>query len=240
MTVRVADSLAQLYSNTISGTITDADDNPPGEKAVNISVTLNYSSGHLPRTKTTYDSGGPDPGGYYQFKLAYGDTVPIGTHQLVVAREGEKLTRWVTVGPRSRTVVDFRFGRSFRGQLRMVDVPRLALDQAGFLIHVVNDGADTIPVSWILLKTAPDSAWMSELWIEGNLHNQYLLPRLSEGDTAKVAPTFSVPPNMSQDIEFGFQKFYTDSLGDTLSHIAGDTFVLRFSDGSEITAIPVP
>ena len=240
MTVRVADSLVELYTNTISGTITDADDNPPGDKATSILVTLHFSSGHIPLTKT------PDAGGYYQFLPTLTESVPIGTHRLVARMAGgDSITRWVTVSPRSKTIVDFRFSKSFRNQLRMAGAPTLLPDSSGFLIHVVNDGATDDTVNWIEFKQSPpDSAYMRELWIGGSLYPGYPVPSgpgISQGDTAFVSPGFPVPPNMSEQVDFAFQKFYTDSLGDSaLSHINGKTFKFRFSDGSEITATPMP
>jgi prepilin-type N-terminal cleavage/methylation domain-containing protein len=237
MTVRVADSLAQLFNNTISGTITDGDNNPPGAKDSSIMVTLHPSSGKPP----TFTF--PDPGGYYQFSAATFDTVPIGTHRLVARMAGgDSITRWVTVAPRSRTIVDFRFSRSFRNRLRMVGGPTRAPDSSGFYIYIVNDGTTEDTVTGIVFVQSPsDSAYMRELMIGGSLWNGYprLLNGVSQGDTAEVNPPFMVPPNMSEQIQFGFQDFHIDSLGDSArSHINDKTFRFRFSDGSEITVTP--
>jgi hypothetical protein len=237
MTVKVADSLAQLYFNTISGTITDGDNNPPGEKDSSIMVTLHLSSGQPSKFRF------PDPGGYFQFSAATFDTVPIGTHRLVARMAGgDSITRWVTVAPRSRTVVDFRFSKSFRNQLRMVGAPRLNIDSSGFLIYIVNDGTTEDTVNWIQFTQSPDSAFMRELWISGSIYSGYPLPPgpgISQGDTAHVSPGFLVPPNMSDQIDFQFMDFHTDSLGDSVpSRLGGKTFKFRFSDGSEITVKP--
>ncbi len=239
MTVRVADSLVELYTNTISGTITDADDNPPGDKAANISVTLNFSTGRS-RFKT------PDPGGYYQFSIAANDTVPIGTHRMVAKMVGgDSITRWVTVSPRSKTIVDFRFSKSFRNQLRIVGAPARAADTAGFLIHVVNDGTTEDTVNWIVFKQSPDSAYMRDFAVNGTEGGGFpILPGLlgkCQGDTVNVVPAAVVPPNMSQQFDFQFMDFHTDSLGDSAKvDIRGMTFRLRFSDGSEIAVPPIP
>jgi prepilin-type N-terminal cleavage/methylation domain-containing protein len=237
MTVRVADSLALLYINTISGTITDGDNNPPGQKDSSIMVTLYPSSGHQARFKF------PDPGGYYQFSVATFDTVPIGTHRLVAKMAGgDSLTRWVTVSPRSHPIVDFRFSKSFRNQLRMVGEPLRMQDSSGFIIHVVNDGTTEDTVTGIVFVQSPDSAHMRELWVGGSLWWTALAGESgkSQGDTVYVAPPFPVPPNMSAQVDFAFQKFYKeDPPGDSvLSHIAGKTFRFRFNDGSEIEVRP--
>jgi hypothetical protein len=244
MTVRVADSLAQLYNNTISGTITDADNNPPGDKAINMTVTLNYGSGHLPRMKTTYDSGGPGPGGYYKFSLAYGDTVPIGTHRLVAEWAGEKLTRWVTVSPRSKTIVDFRSSKSFRNRLRMIGTPQ-PVDTTGFVIEVVNDGTTDDTVHYIVFaKVDPaESCYMNILVIDGTMDPAYpripTFPAIGFNDTAYITGGVVVAPNMSDPVLFGFYDFCAvDSSAALKSNPSGRTFLFRFSDGSEITVKP--
>jgi len=236
MTVRVADSLSQLYNNAISGTITDGDDNPPGDKDSSIMLTLYYSSGHPSRLKF------PDPGGYYQFSAATYDTVPIGTHRLVARRGDDSLTRWVTVSPRSRTVVDFRFSKLFRNQLRMVGQAYLRDDSSGFRISVVNDGTTEDTVNWILFKQSPDSAYMRLFVVAGtSFPIPAGQPGIGEGDTLKNFSPFAVQPNGSDLVDLSFFDFYTDSLGvSAKSHLGGDTFLFRFNDGSEITAIPVP
>jgi len=234
LTMRVADSLSQLHSNTIGGTITDANDNPPGDKAANFLVTLNYGSGRPPRFKT------PDPGGYYEFSPAQGDTVPIGIHRLVARMTGgDSLTRWVTVSPRAQAVVDFRFGKSFRNRLRMVGLPTIRQDSSGFLISIVNDGSENNVVSGIVFVESPDAAYMTELQIRGSLYSGYpVSPGYAQGDTAPVSPDLVVPPSMSERVEIGFMGFYTDTGDSVLSNIGGKTFRFRFDDGSEITVKP--
>jgi type II secretory pathway pseudopilin PulG len=238
ITVRVADTLTQLYSNTISGTITDADDNPPGAKAANISVTLNYSSGHIPLIKS------PDAGGYYQFLTTTSESVPIGIHRLVAKMAGgDSIARWVTVSPRSKTIVDFRFSKSFRNRLRMVGEPICTPDTAGFKITVVNDGTTEDTVNWILLVQSPDSAYMRSFAINANPWGGFPLPPgqpgIGQGDTVNLSPMYLFQPNMSEQVDLMFQDFHTDIPGDSaLSYIHGKTFRFRFSDGSEITAKP--
>jgi prepilin-type N-terminal cleavage/methylation domain-containing protein len=239
MTVKVADSPSVLYSNTISGTITDLDNNPPGEKAANITVTLYYSSDHPFRVKS------PDQGGFYEFSIATSDTVLVGTHRMVAKMAGgDSVTRWVTVAPRSRTVVDFRFSRSFRNQLRMVGSPVIdPNDTAGFSILVVNDGPTEDTVSWLVFFRTPDSAFMREFQVDGVYGYGYPVPAgqpgTGLGDTARLAAPVAIPPDMSHEVLFQFQKFRVDEQGtDTSTNVPGKEFQFRFSDGSEITVKP--
>jgi prepilin-type N-terminal cleavage/methylation domain-containing protein len=239
MTVRVADSIVQLYNSSISGTISDVDNNPPGIKAANISLELHYSSGRPTRL------GSVSPGGFYEYTLAKGDTVPIGTHQLLAILGADTLSRWVAVTPRSKTVLDFRFSRSFRNQLKMVGAPALAGD-SGFQIQVVNDGETPDTVRYIYFATAPaESCYMNILAVNYVQAPNY--PRIPAnhaiglGDTAFTYSDVVVPPEMSEAVSFGFFNFVADSMIDTLkSSIIGKTFLFRFSDGSEITVTPTP
>jgi hypothetical protein len=128
-------------------------------------------------------------------------------------------------------------------RMRMVGGPYLAADSSGFMIRVVNEGTTLDTVNWIAFVQAPDSAYMRELWVNGALRAGYPLPTgvpgIGPGDTAMVFPSFTVAPDMSEQVDLEFMKFYVDSLGDSaLSHVDGKTFLFRFSDGSEITVRP--
>ena len=236
LTVRVADSLVQLTNNSISGTISDVDNNPPGDKAPTILLTLNYGSGRPPIFKS------PDAGGYYQFSSAIGETVPIGTHRLVARMPGgDSISRWVTVSPRSQTVLDFRFSRSFRNTLKMVGSVSL-FDTTGFLITVVNDGETPDTIDYIYFAQAPaESCYMNILTVRGTQPPGYPRlpnPAIGMGDTAYMG-THVIGPGMTDEVVFGFYDFLKDSLNDSLkSNITGKTFLFRFSDGSEITVRP--
>ena len=245
MTVRIADTLTQLYQNTISGTITDKDDNPPGDRVEQMMITLNYSSGRMPTMKTFADAGGPSPGGSYEFAPKWGDTVPIGTHRLVVRFPGgDTLQRWVTVAPRSQAVVDFRYFKSFRNRLRMAGDPKRMLENDGFMILVVNDGDTPDTVNWVRFADAPDSgAYMRDFSVDqveppgGQFPVLVPNPGLGQGDTAYF--TRVIEPNLSDDVELSFLMFRPDSLSDTgKTDVTGMVFTFRFSDGSEITVKP--
>jgi hypothetical protein len=128
-------------------------------------------------------------------------------------------------------------------RLRMVGGPYLVADSSGFMIRVVNEGTTVDTVNWIAFVQTPDSAYMRELWVNGALRAGYPLPPgmpgIGSGDTAMVFPSFTVAPNMSEQVDLAFMKFYVDSLGDSaLSHVDGKTFLFRFGDGSEITVRP--
>jgi len=250
MTVRVADSLAQLYFNKISGTITDADGNPPGIKAMGImTVTFYYNNGDTNQKEVVL----PDAGGYYEFSpdSPHGvDTVPIGIHKMVAAAPGmDTLTRWVTVVPRSHTVVDFKFSQLFRNQLKMVGPAVIdGSDSAGFLVRIVNTGTVDATITMLEFIDTPESAYMRDFHIDGNPGTGF--PKLpgdygtGPKDTVSFAPV-TIAPHMTQQVDLLFQHFFVDSAGpsavppnDTNTVVVGKVFRFRFDDGSEIIARP--
>jgi prepilin-type N-terminal cleavage/methylation domain-containing protein len=244
MTVRVADTLTHLYDNIICGTITDVYDNPPDPRVASniVTLVLHYNNQvYSPKLKFA------GPGGYYEYSptsLDGPDFVPIGIHKLQAICMGETLTRWVTVAPRSRTVVDFKFAQSFRSRLQVVGAPRLTSDSAGFRIDIVNTGMADITVNWLwCFDTNPDSAFMRSFTIDGNFGTGY--PKTpgedgtGPGDTILFAPV-TISPNMTEKVELLFQEFYETENGlGQRANVYNKVFQYRFDDGSEITVRPV-
>ncbi|MFO7650580.1 MAG: prepilin-type N-terminal cleavage/methylation domain-containing protein [bacterium] len=246
LTMRVADSLPQLSDNAISGSITDVENNPPGDLAPGISVALYTNASPMPLQVDSVDAGG-----YYEFSARRGTPVPIGTHRLVVklpAPTFDSISRYVTVTPRSRAIVDVRFARNFRSRLKMVGLPDIQTpDSNGFEIRVVNLGSvdDSITSVTFGSIAPPDSMYMTSLLVNGTYCLGFPIGvggiALGQGRTAAVQPVAVVPPNLSAEVRFGFFDFVTDSIVDSLSppaRVRGREFRLRFSDGSEITVTP--
>ncbi|MFO7675536.1 MAG: carboxypeptidase regulatory-like domain-containing protein [bacterium] len=238
MTVRVIDSMPQLTDNSVLGSVADADNNPPGDASV--TLVLRLSSGLAPTTPT-------DRGGYYRF-----DGVPIGTHRLVAYYQAldDSISRWVSVAPRTRNVVDFRFSRPFRNFLRMVGSAEPTADAAGFLVTIVNTTTTPIELRDATFVDAPDSAFFRALTWDGTMMPGYPLtpptPGYGHGQTMPVNylnPSEGRPieGEMTQTVTLGFREARKDSfgLGDT-ANISGGAFRLRFNDGSEISfTLPV-
>ncbi len=236
LTVRVADSLDHLESNTIAGTVTDSDNNPPGD--IPILLGLYTADGEF------QDDATADRGGYYEF-----EGVPIGQYRLVAdygLTGDDTIARWVTVPPRSRLVVDFRFSRPFRNLVRMVGSPQLYGDSSGFSIAVVNDYVDEIILDSIVIKDGPadssgvPTAYLRDLKVNGTSWTGYPvytgLPGYGTGDALPLDGGLVIEPNRSEIVTLGFLDFYGDSLGPPgeRANLAGQGFRLRFSDGSEI------
>ena len=238
MTVRVADSLGQLSDNAVVGTAVDAENNPPG--VVPVYLGLYTPDGDFLASRVA------DRGGYYEFSPRTGTPIGIGMYRLV-AQYGlgntDTIARWVTVPPRSRVVVDFRFGRPFRNLIKMVGTPQLYTDTSGFTASVVNDDVYPIEIQSIDLIEAPDSAYLRDVKIDGTSWPGFPLPSTpptngyGKGSTIPLLGGTTIPADRSHIVTFGFYDFYQDSLGppSPKANLASGTFRLRFSDGSEVT-----
>lgn len=240
MTMRVAEAISHLTDNWVIGNVSDAENAPPGEKAATIDIRLYLPNGTFYFTR-------PDPGGFYQFTPQTHGPVPIGVHKIVAKRPGgDSIVRWVTVTPRSKVVVDFRFTGTFRNHLEMIGEPLLFGDSAGFTIKVVNSGTSVDTVKSIRLLIAPDSAYMSYLRVYsvtqgGTPQEQQFNPRVGMGDSLYVYPPFPIQPNKTEEVQFSFYGFCkTPNVSDsTKANIYNKLFRLRFNDGSEFAVTPV-
>jgi prepilin-type N-terminal cleavage/methylation domain-containing protein len=240
MTVKAVDDMAQLDTgNIIAGTITDSKDAAPGVQNQGLlSVRLYYNSGDSVALVV------PEPSGYYEFNyradsVKWRHVVPIGIHKLVAATATESLVRYVTVVPRSKTVVDFKFTSSFWGGLHMDGQPTND-GNGGFLIHIVNYNPDNVIINWLCFFNTPDSAYMREFRIDTD-HEGYPiangLPGTGPGDTIHLPRPVTIAGNHSQLVELWFGDFHVDPPGtDSPTKLSGKTFEFRFSDQSDITA----
>lgn len=254
MTVRVADSLRQLSYNTISGTVTDRDGNPPGKNSMTIlTVNFFYNNQREHAGPDTILLKRPDESGYYEMGSGGAgglEEVPIGTHKMTaVWPNKEVLTRWVTVVPRSRTIVDFKFSRSFYDRLRLVGTPELVPDLSGFKIFVVNDQPDDVTLTSLLflrVTPKPESTFMRTFYINGVPGFGFPLPLgnpngVGQGDSVRFVPPVTIAPDGMAELMF--QDFYKTKTGTPPDkvNVSGMTFVFRFSDGSEIeVTLPNP
>ncbi len=246
MTVKIADDMSQLNDNIVSGSFLDRDGNPPGMTASNVSEVRLYYNNPFAHGNIQFASVRPEPGGSYEISntLAGGNqVVPIGIHEMkAIVPGGEELTRYVTVVPRSHTVVDFKFSSSFWNRLKMVGAPVPTPDNDGFLIQIVNDQANDVTISSLVFLHTPDTAFMRDFRIGSDKAGYPLLngvPGTGPGDTVNFAPV-TIAPDGAQLVELAFQSFRTTELwppGDTFN-VSGQAFQFRFSDGSEITVNP--
>ncbi len=252
MHMKIVDDLRQLDNNVVSGSFLDRDGNPPGYSVSNLYEVRLYYNNRWAHGGTEYASVIPEPGGSYEISNTPdggNHVVPIGIHEMrAIHPDGETLTRYVTVVPRSHTVVDFRFSSSFWEKLRMVGSAQPTPDGDGFRLYVVNDQATPVIVNWLHFYQTPESAYMRDFYIDGNpgigFPRTATAPGVGNGDTAYFTPV-SIAPDGADLVELLFQWFYPVAIPtvppDTTAKVSGKLFQLRFSDNSEIKfTVPYP
>lgn len=254
MTVRIVDTLPQLYSAQVVGTVSDVDGNPPEDES-GVQLELWVPKPQLEQLLPIF--AGPMQGGYYKFPAAAGDTVPAGVHRLVARFAGDSIVRWVTVAPGSKTVVDFKFSQPFRNFLKMVGQPvvmgETPEDSSGFRFHIVNENVYDVEVDTIFLAPRPTDPWPewhgdSAAYFQKFQINGVLVRFFPPGGRATretVVTDFEtgsvvIPGNRGEIVPIDLLEFYpTDTSSVRLNVFSKDwSFRIRFDDGSAITVRP--
>jgi|UniRef100_A0A7C3UQF0 prepilin-type N-terminal cleavage/methylation domain-containing protein len=227
LTLRIADSLKDLFGNTIYGSITDRENTPPGDLATRLLLKVTY-----PRNgEMMEDSTHPNPDGFYQFT-----NIPIGRHRIYLFTPYETLTKYVAVTPKSRVLVDFRVPKLFRGNLIYLSSDTAASSDT-ILFWVHNWTKETIPVFYLNLLDAnvPDTVVCYNR-ISARDSVCYAGGKIKEGEVAQFSggdiDTLFVFPEERL-------KFKIGSFTDTLTppnqkNMYGRKVKIRFSEGSLI------
>ena len=231
-------------SNSVSGTITDAVGNPPGDSAVNLRVVLRYPNG----------SGGmkdsiltPNASGYFNFD----SNVPIGNHTLtaIYASTDDTVISFVSVPPKSDVRTSLRFpgalwsaaggsgGETGGEALEYVSGSADKYGQANSSIsfRINNASGDSKTISWIRVSYSDYAFFSLVVWNGTSVFNS-TNPRGGSGD--QIA--FSIPQNVpgsASDILIQVEDFRDELYGSGGSRVnmSNENITVEFSDGSSIT-----
>jgi len=228
MTYKIADSLSFLLNNQVSGLVTDNENNPPGSFSNLIDIVMN-----LPKSDTIVH---PNRSGYYQM-----EEIPMGKHQIRVVKRtasAESLIKWVSVVPRSNTVIDFRFARSFQAKLQYVDKSAKTMlgDSTSIYFDVFNPAGETVKLSSLRFQTVSETAYCEKITamsVPTPLYNN-TTPRVGQGATV-VFSTFNINPSTKETFTFWYFRDTIPPI--TATPMDSVNFVLIFSDGSIINFI---
>jgi type II secretory pathway pseudopilin PulG len=242
LTYQIGDT-TPLFRNTVSGTVTDNQGNPPGDQAPNLRVSLwvqDPSTGQTVR----YDTVPRADGGFAFAPPRF--RVPVGNHQFRVvlsAGGGESLTKWIQVVPRagSNTIVDTRLNTSLAGALRLINgsaavYPPLTSDNVSF--EVINTGNRTVVLDTIWFFHSPDRVFCESLKLYQTLqwdrHGGY---RAGISDTMPLTSGDSVPAMARMRVDLRTFRTTRNPSYDTLVDMHGRSFRLKFDDGSIVTVL---
>lgn len=238
MTYILTDSITFLTQNRVSGIITDNENNPPGEFDSLITITIELPGGDSVTQ--------PNYSGYYQV-----GGIPIGKHKITVTRgtaSPEILVKWVSVVPKSNTLVDFKFTSSFRSKLQYVEKSALTLpDSASVQFSVFNTSGEVVNLTslrFMIIDTPQDTFVFCETIIAtGRVPPNHLwdwgeVKRIGVGREAQfIPPALEIAPRSVAS--FGLLHFRIDSIASAPSFPMHRRFIeLFFSDGSLIRFLP--
>jgi type II secretory pathway pseudopilin PulG len=226
-----------LFKNSVSGTVTDNQGNPPGEQAPTIHV-------HVWQTNPTtgqpmhYDTAVGRDGSYSFAPPDRG--VAVGNHLMTVVRGSESLSKWVAVVPRVGAVVDFRFGYALTGVLRLISgsvavMPGPTSPVNNVTFEVINTGSTVVKLDTISFCGSDSTAFCETLLFNGGLKWNWLppVPRASNNDPMGFPADDSVLGMARARVNL--RAFNTEPLlPGAPKDMHGDSLKLKFSDGSFI------
>jgi prepilin-type N-terminal cleavage/methylation domain-containing protein len=243
MTMKIADSITDLFDNQINGVITDIDGAPPVEYANRINIKLTF-----PRNGQLVDSTiNPREDGYYQF-----NPVPIGYHRIIVSKEygsQDSIVRWISVLPRSNIVADFRFASGFRNNLKYVEKSAVVYYEVGGTdstknnigFRLFNSGPDITLDSMVVIDIGtgfgPLAYYEKVEWEDIPIWT-YASVRAGIGDVIVFDTKPVITKNSTARFDImGFKNSEISGSGDPVG-MSSVRLAIKFSDGSIIDFTP--
>ncbi|MCX8014857.1 MAG: prepilin-type N-terminal cleavage/methylation domain-containing protein [candidate division WOR-3 bacterium] len=240
LTMKIADSLTDLFGNKISGTVIDINGLPPADLSskINIRITVPQNGNFIDYTTT------PRPDGYFEFSPENDQPIPIGNHRLVVKKlygSQDSIVRVVSVTPKSHIITEVRFATGFKNNLKYVENTGIvygdSLNNIGFSIF--NSG-DSITLDSIVIIRLDSTAYMERINASGNLiwdYTSHGLIRAGLNNTVEFDIKPTIPPNSIT--RFDLCSFMNIQIGPGQPvNLTGNRLSIRFSDGSVIDFTP--
>lgn len=243
MTRPICSSISELTSNSVSGSITDAAGNPPGDSssAVSVIITFPDGSGGITNSSITVS-----PGGSFSFS----NSIPIGNHMIraVYSATNDTVTTYVSVMPNGESFASMRFpgaiwaasgggGGGGSGVIEYVtgsaSCPGAQNDEVQFNIR--NNGSTSISVSWLVVtySHSPTSYFQKVRWGGDQMYNSPN-PRAASADMISFGSSKSIGASSTETINIDMFKDSQSGGGSSVDMSSTD-FTITFSDGSVIT-----
>lgn len=242
MTKSAAAVASELTSNTVSGTVTDAAGNPPGDSSVAVNVTITYPDGAGSTTTSTVS---PGSGGAFSFS-----GIPIGNHRIdgVYRATDDTVTAFVSVLPKVGATVSLRLpgapfaasgvgggggGGTGTGTIEYVSgtAETTGGQKNNISFDVTNTGTADINVEWLQAVYTPTAYFQVIKWNSAAVFNEGS-PRAGSGDTCPFATPQAIAAGETLTVELN--KFYGQPTGGSSYDMTNTDFTVMFSDGSAI------
>lgn len=233
---RIADSNAELLTNSMSGVVLDIDGTPPGtvyNDSLVISLTYPDGAGSYQT-----DSTQPDMSGYFSFS-----GIPIGTHTLSVIYypNNDTLNRFVAIPPASSPHTEIRIGSDLwvptsgtgSGLEEVGGSDTVVTDCNGFYFWIENVSSSPITVSSITMVWSSPTAFYRWVYWDGIEVVDRPNPLVASGETVIFSTAQIIDPG--EQVPVMIDDFRSHTTGGPTVEINDAEFELLFSDGSSIT-----
>ncbi|MEW5875756.1 MAG: prepilin-type N-terminal cleavage/methylation domain-containing protein [Candidatus Zixiibacteriota bacterium] len=239
MTRAVASAATDVTNTAVSGTITDAAGNPPGDSSIAITISLTYPDG---AGSTTTVSASPGSGGAFTFS-----GIPIGNHGVigVYRATDDTVNAIASCLPRTGAVISLRLpGSPFAGSgggggggAAVIEyVPGSAQTTGGsnndVEFQIFNAGTAGVVISSLTATYAATGYYKKIKW-DGDTVFDESNPRAGSGDV--VPFTTSKTLGVGETVTISLEEFKTAPTGGSNADMSNVDFTIVFSDGSSIT-----
>jgi type II secretory pathway pseudopilin PulG len=238
MTKSAASAAADLTNTTVSGTITDAAGNPPGDSSVAISVVITYPDGS---GSTTTSTATPSSGGSFSFT-----GIPVG-NQLIEAIyrvTDDTVTAYASVLPKTGATLSLRLpgnpfaagGGAGGGSASLEYVSGSAQTTGGqnnnIEFDITNTGSVDASINSLAATYTPTAYFQTVKWSSATVFNENN-PRAGSTDTCTFSTSKTIGAGATVTVELGI--FYSQPTGGSQFDISNTDFTITFSDGSVIS-----
>lgn len=237
MTKSAAPVASYLTTNPVTGTVTDAAGNPPGDSSVAVTVKVTYPDGAGSTTTATTN---PTSGGSFTI-----NNIPVGirTVQAIYRATNDTVTTYAAVLPQVGSTVSLRLpkapfagvgGGGGGGGIAFVDgTSSSPTDDIFFSIW--NTGTSTITVTSLKANFSTTGFYQNIRWngAAGPLVFSSANPRAASGQTVNFSASQTL--TAGQAVQIRLENFTTlITGGGTALAFANEVFTVQFSNGSTI------
>jgi prepilin-type N-terminal cleavage/methylation domain-containing protein len=234
-------SVSNFTANSVSGQITDALGNPPGDSSSILTVTLSYPNGAGGIKDSTLN---PNASGYFSFV----STVPIGNHTItaIYSPTNDTLVSFISVPPKSDVKTYLRFPGSLWAASGAPGGGSSGLEYASGSSSVSGSGSEDIQfsidntsdeakiISWITLTYSVAAYYELVQWESSSVFNSSS-PRAGSGEQVSFSSSQTALP-LESNIVIQINNFQSTSSGSGSDiNMQNQDITVEFSDGSIIT-----
>ncbi|MBI3873205.1 MAG: prepilin-type N-terminal cleavage/methylation domain-containing protein [candidate division Zixibacteria bacterium] len=237
MTKSVAPAAADLTTTPVTGTVTDAAGNPPGDSSVAVTIRLTYPNGS---GSTTTATATPNSGG--SFSLS-GIPVGLRTVQAIYRATNDTVAVATAILPKSGATVAMRLPKSpfagngggGGGSATLVYVPgtaATATSNRDMLFNIFNSGSAGVIITSATATYSPTLYYQTVQW-GGTTVFSYSGSRPGSG--TPVTFTAGQPIGPGTVVTVRFNSFYTAPSGGGYGNVSATAFTVTFSNGSTVS-----